>query len=147
MLSILTGNQEAANEEVPCTYMHTHVTTLIRFQRTPCGNLSWTVRILIYDFSLAAATHRPDSVPSCIIINSSIKCMFDSQNGEQYSLHSTSAAAEGTHTIFLKSRILCVSCWTRKVSQQVAFPIKCANRFWRDFTTAALLEMWRYLLF
>jgi hypothetical protein len=62
------------------------------FRRTTCSSLSWTLRTLIYDFSLTATTHRCDSVPSCIIINSSIKYMFDSQNGRQYFLHAISAA-------------------------------------------------------
>lgn len=102
---------------------------------TACWSLSLTLRTLIYDFSLAAPTHQCDSAPSCIIMNSSIKCTFDSWNEKPYLLHVPSTAVEGMYTISLKSRISCRSSLPKKRY------FKCVYRFWKDSKTVVL---WKY---
>lgn len=121
-------------------YAHTRHHAWDISRGTACWSLSLTLRTLIYDFSLAAPTHQCDSAPSCIIMNSSIKCTFDSWNEKPYLLHAPSTAAEGMYTISLKSRISCRSSCPKKRYFTKLFCKSSVYKFWKDSKTVVLCK-------
>ena len=97
-----------------------------------CWSLSLTLRTLIYDFSLAAPTHQCDSAPSCIIMNSSIKCL---------------TAGMRSHICFMFLPQLRRECtqflWNQDSHVDLHTPkkyFKCLYRFWKDSKTVVLCK-------